>query len=421
MPAAVALLHGVAALAALFQEEAETVELPPVAALEDPGLDARHGAKAQHQVLRVPVQGRDALALREEGRPRQHAPDVALQVPLIGVANAAEVRVGTRSKAGVLPQLPVFQVVPGLIAQPGEVGDLVLEEAEAPGGLHRGEIHLRLLLVPWEARRLPPGVEGRTLLHFQAVAGEVLGRQGDGGLQVPLPTLQGLVGQAVDEVQGEVIELGLPGGVHRLADLVHGMDPADLPELGVVRRLHTERDPVEPRLAESPQGPPVPGGVGVGLQGDLGVLRHMVALVDAFQNLPQPLLPQEGGRAAAEVDRVHAVLRRLRGGLRQVGEEGLAVGVHPLLAAGEGVEIAVAALLAAEGDMDVKPQGLGFVHKSLPHGRSRVSDGFILPFSANECKPGPSSIPNGRSPLCINLPPLRHPKEKHVRRTLPWT
>ena len=310
---------------------------------------------------------------------------------------------GTGAEAGVLPQLPVLQVVPGLIAQPGEVGDLILEEAEAPGGLHRGEIHLRLLLVPREARRLPPGVEGRALLHLQAVAGEVLGRQGDGGLQVPLPTLQGLVGQAVDEVQGEVIELGLPGGVHRLADLVHGMDPADLPELGVVRRLHTERDPVEPRLAESPQGPPVPGGVGVGLQGDLGVLRHMVALVDAFQNLPQPLLPQEGGRAAAEVDRVHAVLRRLRGGLRQVGEEGLAVGVHPLLAAGEGVEIAVAALLAAEGDMDVKPQGLGFVHKSLPHGRSRVSDGFILPFSANECKPGPifhsqRSIPSVHKP-----------------------
>ena len=234
----------------------------------------------------------------------------------------------------------------------------------------------------------------------------MLGRQGDGGLQIPLPTLQRLVGQAVDEVQREVFEPGLPGGVHRLADLVHGMDTADLPELGVVRRLHAERDPVEARLAEGPQGLPVPGGVGVGLQGDLGVLRHMVALVDALQDLPQPLLPQEGGRAAAEVDGVHAVLRRLGGGLRQVGDEGLAVGVHPLVAPRKGIEIAVAALLAAEGDMDVKPQGLGFVHKSLPHGRSRVSMPHSTLFR--------STMQAHKSR------PLGHPREKPIRRTLSW-
>ena len=112
-------------------------------------------------------------------------------------------------------------------------------------------------------------------------------------------------------------------------------------------------------------------------------------------------------------------------GKEYLGVSGLFTNVLSLLSlANLGFDTAIIYSLykpLAEGDMDVKPQGLGFVHKSLPHGRSRVSDGFILPFSANECKPGPSSIPNGRSPLCINLPPLRHPKEKHVRRTLPWT
>ncbi len=112
----------------------------------------------------------------------------------------------------------------------------------------------------------------------------------------------------------------------------------------------------------SPQGAqflPVPGGVRVGLQGDLRLLVQAVLLLDGFEQPDEPLGPQIAGRAAAEVHRVHLVSGGKGGGLRQMGAQRVGVVVHPVLTAGERVKVAVGALMLAEGDMDVKPQRLG--------------------------------------------------------------
>ena len=60
-----------------------------------------------------------------------------------------------------------------------------------------------------------------------------------------------------------------------------------------------------------------------------------------------------------------------------MGQQGLLVVVHPVLPARQGVEIAVVALAAAEGDVDVQPKagpGVGFFAK---HSGSLLSN-FLL-------------------------------------------
>ena len=147
------------------------------------------------------------------------------------------------------------------------------------------------------------------------------------------------------------------------------MYPPDAAQQVVVRRLNAQRNAVEPRLPQRAQGLPVAGAVGVGLQCDLRVGGHMEPLFHGFQQVRQPLLPQIAGGAAAEIHGVHRVGGRQGGRLRQVGgtagrhllqmaQQRGGVGVHFLLAVGQGVEITVGALAFAEGDVQIQTQCL---------------------------------------------------------------
>ena len=79
----------------------------------------------------------------------------------------------------------------------------------------------------------------------------MLRRQVHGGGEVGLPPLHGLPRQTVDEVQGQVVDLRLAGGLHGGADLLHGVDPADLPQFLVAGGLHSQGDAVDARLSQS--------------------------------------------------------------------------------------------------------------------------------------------------------------------------
>ena len=93
------------------------------------------------------------------------------------------------------------------------------------------------------------------------------------------------------------------------------------------------------------------GGIRVRFQGDLGIGRNAEDLKDAVQDVRQSLGAEIAGGAAAEIDRIHGIpVRRL-----QERSEGSGVGVHPALAVGQGVEIAVNALLPAKWNVEIKP------------------------------------------------------------------
>lgn len=135
MPAAV-LFHRVARPAALVQEGQKAVEAAAEAGFKFPGVQALHGAQTQHQPFRIAVQGRNPFTFGKQGHVVLHAVNITFQVLFIGIAHAAEVGVGTGTKSCVLLQGPVFQVVPGLPARPGKVGDFVLGVAVLGKILH---------------------------------------------------------------------------------------------------------------------------------------------------------------------------------------------------------------------------------------------------------------------------------------------
>ena len=92
----------------------------------------------------------------------------------------------------------------------------------------------------------------------------------------------------------------------------------------------------------------------------------MIALFHRFQQLRQPLLPQIAGGSAAEIHRVHRLPGAAGRHLLQMADEGGGIGVHLLLAVGQGVEIAIGTLALAEGDMQVQAQCLFHQASSFP-------------------------------------------------------
>ena len=219
--------------------------------------------------------------------------------------------------------------------------------------LGRPEVHVRLEVVVGQFE-LPLALpQGGALLHLQAVAAQVLRLQGQDFLHRGLPALHALARQAVDQVQGQVADLPPADGLHRRLRLGEGVDPADGPQLPVVGGLNPQGDPVDPRPAQGADRPFVRQTVRVGLQGDLRVLRHLVAVKHGFQYFLQPLHPQVGGGAAAKVHRVHRVGPAPGGQLLQLPDQGGHVPVHGSLRPRQGVEVAVDAFAFAEGDVDV--------------------------------------------------------------------
>ena len=246
-----------------------------------------------------------------------------------------------------------------LEARPGKVGDLVLLVAEGLQGLHGVEVHIRLGVVVGQVGTLPVLIQRSVGFHLQAVAADVVGLQIQDVAQGGHPLLPALVGQAEHQIHGHVAEPGPAGLADGLLGLLVGVGPAQSLELHILVALDANGDAVEARPAELFQGLGRDG-VGIGLQGDLGVLFQLEPPVDLRQNPGETLGAEEAGGAAAEIDRVHGVAHHPLGGLLDMGQDGLEVQIHGLMVqpAAQGIKVAVFALAAAKGNMDIQPQGL---------------------------------------------------------------
>ena len=208
--------------------------------------------------------------------------------------------------------------MPGSAAWFCEVGDLVLVIARLFQALNHPEIHIRLIVVACKGVVLPPVIKGRPLLDLQAVAAEMVRLQLEHFLHAVLPIRHGLAGEAEDQVQTEVAHARLAGQRDRLYRLSKAVGPADGPKLRIIGGLDPQRQPIHPRPADPFQQGQVYA-VGVGLHGDLAVPGEMIVPLHRPQEGGNPLCPQNGGCAAANVDRVHDAAFRLRGRLLQVG------------------------------------------------------------------------------------------------------
>ena len=120
-------------------------------------------------------------------------------------------------------------------------------------------------------------------------------------------------------------------------------------------------DAIDALLAQELEGVRA-GGVGVALDRDLAVHAHVAVELEGVEDVGDPVGPVEAGRAAAEVEAVHLISLDRGRRFLQMGKQRPLILRHQMLAAGERIEVAVAALARAEGDMDIDSQP--FRHRS---------------------------------------------------------
>ena len=177
-------------------------------------------------------------------------------------------------------------------------------------------------------------------------------------LQGLLPGRETLAGQAVHQIQGQVVEAHLPGQLHRLDRLPVAVGAAQLLEKAVVIALDPQGNPVEALRPQTLQKL-FRDRIRIGLKGDFPVARHRKPASNGVQNLNQAIGAQKGGRTATEIHRVHLVTWGQSPGLLDVQAHRLQVVLNKSLLPGaaQGVEVAVLTLAAAEGYVDINAQG----------------------------------------------------------------
>ena len=142
-----------------------------------------------------------------------------------------------------------------------------------------------------------------------------------------LPLLEGLTGQTVDEVQGDVVEARLAGVFHALHGLLIVVGTAELFQQLVIVVLHAEAHAVEALGMELLQQHRR-SAVGIGLKGHLRVGLHIEAALQFIENTHQGIRAEERGGAAAEIHGIHGVLRGSGAELADVGGQGVLSGAE---------------------------------------------------------------------------------------------
>ncbi|MNE22705.1 hypothetical protein D3C80_1159270 [compost metagenome] len=212
----------------------------------------------------------------------------------------AELAVGACADADEVAEAPVIQIVACSATGLGVGRHFVLGVAMA------GQQGLTCLLdIPEDVilrqqGRLVP--EYRVGFQGQLIPREMRRFQVDGLAQVVQGVVQSLIGQAVHQVQVEVVETGLTrhiGGAHRF---VAGMNPTQRRQLGFLEALDSDRQAIDAQL---------PVGhelllfecTGVGFQSDFDVGGERNALLHALKQAPQCLCAEQAGRATPEENR----------------------------------------------------------------------------------------------------------------------
>ena len=326
-----------------------------IAAVEPLILRARHtvyGAHAEHEIFGRALKVADRLVFVDHVLTVEDARKIAVEVAHIAVARAADARVRARAEAHIVIELPVLQVVPGLIARDAEVGDLVLFVAIVPQLLDHAQVHIRLLVVRRDEGRVLQSVHGCALLELEPVAGDVLRTQGKRLGERVCPVAAGLAGKTVDEVEADVVKPGGAGVFDGHLHLPVAVAAADHFQDIVVGRLHTDAQTVEARLAQGAQVVQADA-VRVDLDGHLRALEQAAGGLDGVEQLDEPRRTVKARRAAAEIDRVDVRRRDAPGALFNVLEQCLLILRHALGSAGAGIEVTVAALARAKRDVDI--------------------------------------------------------------------
>ena len=242
--------------------------------------------------------------------------------------------------------------MPGFIARYAEIRDLILFIAVAPQLIDHAQIHVRLLIVRRDEGRILQLVHGRALLELEPVARDVLRAQSDRLGERVRPVAAGLAGQAVDEIEADVVKPGGAGIFHGHLHLVEAVAAADHFQDIIVGRLHADAQAVEARLVQGAQVVQADA-VRIDLDRHLRALEQAAGGLDGVEQLDEARRAVKARRAAAEIHRVDVRRGDAPGALFDVLEQGVLIVRHAVGRAGAGIKIAVAALARAKRDVDI--------------------------------------------------------------------
>ena len=181
--------------------------------------------------------------------------------------------------------------------------------------------------------------------------------QRDDSAQRFFPHFVGLPRQTVHQIHRKIF-VARPSdaldGVHRVGI---GVGAADSLQNGVVIALDAQTHPVKAFPLQPPQQSGGDG-IGIGLEGDLRIVRHIEIAPYFIENGRHAVGAEKRRCAAAKIDGVHLVSGRQQPRLLDVGANGIQIAVHqPVILGGQGVKIAVLAFAAAKGNMNVNAKG----------------------------------------------------------------
>ncbi|MNX91829.1 hypothetical protein D3C86_1239400 [compost metagenome] len=299
------------------------------------------------------------------GQLGQGVADVIHDAAAMGEAPIQPVRMRSGSQPDEGGVDPVARVMARLEARPGPAGDLVLRESRLghPGLQGFGHGDLEVLVDQRELPLAVPGPEDGLLLEDQAVDREMLGFQGEGLGDARLPGGHGLARQGVHEIEAEVLDAGFPDGLQGAWDVLGGVVAADsLQQLGIEgldAQAHAVDAPVMGSLPELGAA-----GAGVDLHGRLRAGEDAKVAVESRHDRVELAGAEDRGGAPAEVDRLG-----LEAGVGlDLAREGVHVVVDVLILPRVAGEIAVVALLHAEGDVQVHAHAPVFRGERLHRG-----------------------------------------------------
>ena len=191
----------------------------------------------------------------------------------------------------------------------------------------------------------------------EAIGGEMVGPPVEHRLDGASPAVEVEAGQAVHEINAQVLAAGLPRRLERRAGAARVVEPTEPRQDRIVERLDAEAQPVDAGGAVARELV-ARHALGIALDGDLGVGDELKAGSDPVEHRRQLVGGQERGRAAAEKDRRESHAGRPGEGAEQVdlAAERLEIARHRAVLERRGVEAAVPAPLGAERHMHVEPE-----------------------------------------------------------------
>ena len=257
---------------------------------------------------------------------------------------------GPGADAGIFAIAPIDQIVPAFGAGAGMVRDLVDRQALPCRDLLRDLVELGARIGIGQGELAGPVelVESRAGLDRQLVEREMLGRMADRELELGAPERRRLLGRAgIDQVEGVALEI-FPGDRDRIQRFLRRVHPAERFEVGIVQRLHAERDAVHPGRPEIAEAAGLDAGR-IGLERDLAMGIDGPVLADRIEDRADGGALHQRGRAAAEEDRGDGASGRERRAMGDLAPEGRDIaGLVRRLVPDMAVEVAIGAFGQAE-------------------------------------------------------------------------